>query len=179
MPFWLQAVSSGWGQLCTESYRVIERKQYSWPFALIKAPTCIFHSIVTNFRICFFACICTWLPWSRSLLKPRTGWNDGRTFHSAYQNIEWSASSVSCLTDPDCGLVLNQTWLPYFEWTHDISISLQFLIPSYLSLSLSLVLCTFSSFSWRRSTDRNCSCLFYAMLKKDHCSQHSNEPPQH
>ena len=88
-----------------------------------------------------------------------------------------SLRSNSRNSNLNCGLVLNQTWLPYFEWAPDIP---QFLIPSYQSLSLSnrrslsisaYVLYAFSSFSWRRSTDQNtlhCCYQFlcYAKLKR-------------
>ena len=88
---------------------------------------------------------------------------------------------ISRNSNLDCGLVINQTWLPYFDWTPHFSISHSLLsitftqqssIPVCISLLISFVLCTISSFSWWRSTDQNvlhCCSHFYAMLsKKDH-----------
>lgn len=74
-----------------------------------------------------------------------------------------------CL-EPDLATILEHRTFPFPQIYRCHSA----IINQYLSTSayISLVLCMFSSFSWRRSTDRNilhCSCLSlcYAKLKKN------------
>lgn len=137
--------------------------------------------------------ICTFYQSVCNIAKFGSHWS-GICLTWAYK-IQQTSNRFQCVWTVALSLApilwMNTWHSPHFNFpiNHSHSVNHRLCVHTYtinpcmsISAYISLVLCTFSPFSWQRSTDQNilqycCQFLCYAKQKSSlkHCSQHSNE----